>query len=777
MPFIKIINDAGEIQVNNKFLPAEKFNSINRIVDERGNRVNSEYEGRRYRIIEKRERNFSSLERFGRGFLGVLAAICSLCFALLLKPVRELFTKSKENIRFAILDSATLSNKQLSDSSLKSNGETSVELNAESNVESNVEPNVSSKAGGESIDASKEEEAKNRAATKIQTHFRGYLARSACSQLKKERREALRVEEEERAARESRAEKEAEELLGLSGSSSALPVSELLESREEEGEELQPSFKRRVRPFDPNRYFSIITQVKNIKEPNFHLIQPNSCGLELIFHYLNDKYQTEIIHPINYYDITPFIPKSPISLQPVKQYIGFHSYSDIEAIKPYIEKAQKRPGDYRQGYIIADRGHAIFMAFIKEGNQSAILYSDSMGTNTHFTERISEKTGLKVFTHIDGRQADTHSCFIDGVVMGRDITAIDPKTGKYRLLNIIKLLESRVECRNEKLSLVRLPHELLKTAQHSRFIDHHRDRKDRRKIHKNESLAEFRERYTKTVLTNKGKKRISTYLQEKSVKYGEIIRIQYTINKIEKQTGSLPAELKKAFTLKAKKILRSGKGELHRFAEAFLNSYLPPPSLLTSNEAPAEFCVEASIKTEDERGKSPRALREDLHLKEQMGQKPSLFAKEEEIGKLAEKYNLLALKLEDEFNQIAEKMEKLAAKEEMEWEDFKIEKNLLPRLQEDEVFGLALTELLLLNPHYPFSTKFWSKLATTDLRYARLIINDKNLINKIARKKELYLFSYSDAYLAKEVVDKYSELLSNKEKKALTWISHHKMKI
>jgi hypothetical protein len=103
MPNFKIINSKSEITLNNQWTPSAKFNSENRIVDEKGKAVCSDYKGRRYRIIEKRERIFSTPERIRRSLLGTVAVVCTLCFALCSKSVRNLFIKPKENVRFGIL--------------------------------------------------------------------------------------------------------------------------------------------------------------------------------------------------------------------------------------------------------------------------------------------------------------------------------------------------------------------------------------------------------------------------------------------------------------------------------------------------------------------------------------------------------------------------------------------------------------------------------------------------------------------------------------------------
>ena len=192
MPGFKTINSISEITLSDKWVPATKFNSKNRLVDEKGHRVGSDYKGRQCRIIEKRERNFSGLERFGRGLLGTVAVICTLCLGLFSKSIRNLFTKSKENIRFAVLEPSIPSNEQRSNSSLDQN------ISDQSSKEKINEPT---------------EQTKNIAATN-QSLFRGHLARSAFKNLKNEREEALRIQEERRkSALENEARKQDEENL------------------------------------------------------------------------------------------------------------------------------------------------------------------------------------------------------------------------------------------------------------------------------------------------------------------------------------------------------------------------------------------------------------------------------------------------------------------------------------------------------------------------------------------------------------------------------------
>jgi hypothetical protein len=119
MPSFTIITNPSEIALSTTWIPSTKFNSKDRVVNAEGKAVGADYKGRQYRIIEKRECIFSTSERIGRGFLGTLAVVCTLCIGrgflgtlavvctlflgLFSKSVRNLFIKPKENVRFGVL--------------------------------------------------------------------------------------------------------------------------------------------------------------------------------------------------------------------------------------------------------------------------------------------------------------------------------------------------------------------------------------------------------------------------------------------------------------------------------------------------------------------------------------------------------------------------------------------------------------------------------------------------------------------------------------------------
>lgn len=94
MPSFKKVYSSFDIRVSDDYFDATTFNSFDKI---------KTYKGREYKLISKKERDFSFMERAGRGFLGTVAVICSLGLALFSKSVRKLFVKDKKAIRFGVL--------------------------------------------------------------------------------------------------------------------------------------------------------------------------------------------------------------------------------------------------------------------------------------------------------------------------------------------------------------------------------------------------------------------------------------------------------------------------------------------------------------------------------------------------------------------------------------------------------------------------------------------------------------------------------------------------
>lgn len=102
MPSFKIVDDVNSIQLPSNWKDSEKFISKNRLVDEFGKPVSSNYQGSTYRIILKKEYHFSLTKRIVRGMKGTIALIVTFGLAIFRKPVRDLFTKEKATCRFAV---------------------------------------------------------------------------------------------------------------------------------------------------------------------------------------------------------------------------------------------------------------------------------------------------------------------------------------------------------------------------------------------------------------------------------------------------------------------------------------------------------------------------------------------------------------------------------------------------------------------------------------------------------------------------------------------------
>lgn len=102
MSIFKIKNNPNEITLNSKWISVTDFSCKDKIVDEKGQEIGADYQGRKYRIIEKREWTFSKCMRFRRGLLGVVVVICSFCLALFSKNVRDLFIQSKKTKYYAV---------------------------------------------------------------------------------------------------------------------------------------------------------------------------------------------------------------------------------------------------------------------------------------------------------------------------------------------------------------------------------------------------------------------------------------------------------------------------------------------------------------------------------------------------------------------------------------------------------------------------------------------------------------------------------------------------
>ena len=119
MSNFKPIYNIEDIKLSNNWVESSSFKNKDSIVNENGKPISSEYQGRQYQLISKKERPFSSIERVGRVILGLLAVIFSLAVALCSKSIRGLFTQKKSTIKFGLLIPKVPSSEELVEKTLK----------------------------------------------------------------------------------------------------------------------------------------------------------------------------------------------------------------------------------------------------------------------------------------------------------------------------------------------------------------------------------------------------------------------------------------------------------------------------------------------------------------------------------------------------------------------------------------------------------------------------------------------------------------------------------
>ncbi len=115
MSHFKPIQDLNEINLSAVWTDATKFDSYDRKVDEKGKEISVNHQGRYYRLMAKKERDYSPWERLVRGLLGIIAGMIaagSLGYLLSFKTVTKLFTQQKEHIRFGLLIDPALPQKE-----------------------------------------------------------------------------------------------------------------------------------------------------------------------------------------------------------------------------------------------------------------------------------------------------------------------------------------------------------------------------------------------------------------------------------------------------------------------------------------------------------------------------------------------------------------------------------------------------------------------------------------------------------------------------------------
>lgn len=313
-------------------------------------------------------------------------------------------------------------------------------------------------------------------------------------------------------------------------------------------------------------------QVSNIKEFNYEeyfiinsnppdpSIELKTKGILLLTQYYADKYAAKITIP---------------------QHLGVADSLSrfIKSAPNYLADFRNAQGENRQAFLIGIMsGHGIPIIFIKDDkNEEGILLADSKGTSSYNALQLQESLGIPVYAVKKGRQRDGFSCYADALIIGCECTARNISNGEYRIPNLLQQLKSR-STNLDNYHVTLLPDNLLKTSQLSDFTKEHKE-PNNPIIHKNETLTDFRKRYTNEFAH-------PTYLRAKGVKFADIIEIQFYLNQLKEKVGTKLTEIdSKLFIEESKKILKSqgapfepeeenetstSRKGLHEFTQTFL---------------------------------------------------------------------------------------------------------------------------------------------------------------------------------------------------------------
>lgn len=259
-----------------------------------------------------------------------------------------------------------------------------------------------------------------------------------------------------------------------------------------------------------------------------------------------------------------------------------------------------------------------------------MLFAYSFKPDINYAKRLSTEWGIPVyFSHLT-----RHT---DALALGRIICALDHKGKYFRLPELLSKLEERseeikpealseevlfpesVEIKEQgmpKIFQAKLPSELLITSQTSTFFKFNKE-KNNRLIYKDENLQQLRQRYTVydeiDYIDEILKKKRSTYLIRKGIKYSNIIEIQYYINLIksklneEGKSDLWNYKVRKTFIIKAKQEFKKQKAQygsifeeynkregLYKFAENYYNELLNNKVIL---DEPAPASPSSSIRS------------------------------------------------------------------------------------------------------------------------------------------------------------------------------------
>ncbi|ASQ46547.1 hypothetical protein [Legionella clemsonensis] len=306
-------------------------------------------------------------------------------------------------------------------------------------------------------------------------------------------------------------------------------------------------------------------------------IELKPAGIELANNYYNEKYQSDLSY-------------SPFGLY-------------IE--KEILESRKKETLDYRKAFIVNEGSspgyHSLSVIYIKENNDEILLLVDSQGSEDKEYQKIwaknfFKKTGIPSYAVSDVFQSDNYSCHTASLTIAKDCTA--KINGQYKLTNLLTSIKERSEKPYEGFAWAKLPDELLKVSQLSKFVKQHTEHSTRKVDQKKEkTLKEYRQSFTATVKIASEEFHFNDYLRRKGLKLANAVEIQYYVEALQAEFATLQTEFEKVdtefkelqflfqhswpkyrelFIKRAKEILKEKDPQenLYRYASSFIEQQL-----------------------------------------------------------------------------------------------------------------------------------------------------------------------------------------------------------
>ena len=254
---------------------------------------------------------------------------------------------------------------------------------------------------------------------------------------------------------------------------------------------------------------------------------------------------------------------------------------------PEFSEIRRATKDYRKAFLYGmDDDHAMPIIYLKAGGSEGILIADSLGagyTAKKIALDIKNATGINVYLIEHPRQCDTYSCYTDALLFARDTTAFNPEKNEYYIPDLLSFLKSNSMKLDTEYFLTKLPDELLKTCQISSFLNYHKDKNIEKVIHKNETISNFRIRYTdRNVYTSlclenekisPTKSEVYSYPRKKSIKLHDIMQIQFYLNQIDAALENGISRNEKLNFINQTKIIIGNRNTLTKKTQLYQFSY------------------------------------------------------------------------------------------------------------------------------------------------------------------------------------------------------------